>query len=388
MPAHRAAPPPQDQLLQNTIDLLDQLIAHPTVAPAPNRALVDLLANRLSDAGARVDILGDDHKASLWATLGPDTDGGIVLSGHTDVVPVTDQNWASDPFCLTERDGRLFGRGTCDMKGFVAAATAMAPYFDTTTRPVHFSFTQDEETDCIGVANIMAHLTKQGLRPAMALIGEPTEMRMIEGHKGCCEYVTDFKGAEGHSSAPDLGVNAVEYAVRFSQKLLSLQDDLIARAPQNRFSPPYSTLNIGVVQGGTAFNVIAPKARVEWDLRPINAQDLAFVKSEVAAFETALCTQMQHRDPTAYAQTRPNAELAPLEPRDQNSARDLVAWASGANGADLVAFGTEGGAFQAQGMDVIVCGPGSIDQAHKADEYIQIDQLDACLTLLQRLTHG
>ncbi|MCB2140469.1 MAG: M20/M25/M40 family metallo-hydrolase, partial [Rhodobacteraceae bacterium] len=231
--------------------------------------MIEFLADRLGAAGARVEVHRDPAgtKANLFATIGPERAGGILLSGHSDVVPVADQDWTSDPFEMVERDGRLYGRGTCDMKGFIAAAVAMAPAFAerATGRPVHFAFTHDEEVGCLGAQALAQILRARDTRPSVAIIGEPTLMRVIEGHKGCYEYTTHFTGLEGHGSAPDRGVNAVEYAVRYVARLLELRERLKARAPADSpFDPPWTTINTGALVGGVAHNVIPGKARIDW----------------------------------------------------------------------------------------------------------------------------
>lgn len=225
-------------MLEETRTLLQALIAFPTVSSESNLDITRFLADRLDSLGARTEIWTDETglKANLFATLGPDKEGGIVLSGHTDVVPVADQDWSSDPFDMLERDGRWFGRGTCDMKGFVAATVAMASQYAQLElkRPVHFAFTYDEEIGCFGAQALARTLEHSNIRPALAIVGEPTMMRVIEGHKGCYEYSTHFTGLEGHGSGPDLGVNAVEYASRLVSKLLTLKDELKgARAQQS-----------------------------------------------------------------------------------------------------------------------------------------------------------
>ena len=377
--------------LDDTIGLLNDLIAYPTVSADSNLALIDHLANRLQDAGARIDVFTDPsgQKANLFATLGPETDGGIVLSGHTDVVPVSHQDWSSDPFAMTTHDGAIYGRGTCDMKGFIAAAVALAPKFaqHAIRRPLHFAFTYDEEVGCMGAQALAQSLTDRGIKPGVAIIGEPTSMRVIEGHKGCCEYTTRFEGLAGHGSAPDLGVNAVEYAVRYVARLLELREELKTLAPRgSRFDPPWTTINTGALHGGIAHNVIANHAAVEWEMRPVQAGDATHVRDAMRSYaENTLLPEMQAVWPDATITTEVIGEIEGLIPTDTNEARDIVTELTGANGTDLVAFGTEAGIFQALGMDVVVCGPGSIEQAHKADEFVTTDQLAQCIRMLERL---
>jgi acetylornithine deacetylase len=377
--------------LDSTRELLGKLIGFPTVSADSNVELIAYIANRLEDVGARVDVHldGEGNKANLFASLGPDTDGGILLSGHSDVVPVEDQDWSSDPFEMIERDGRLFGRGACDMKGFIAAAVAMAPHYAKCVkdRPLHFAFTYDEEVGCIGAQHLAERLADHGIRPRVAIIGEPTEMRIIEGHKGCYEYTTHFSGLEGHGSGPERGVNAVEYAVKYVSRLLELKENLRVMAPEgSRFDPPWTTVNIGALQGGVAHNVIASKARVDWEMRPVQKSDAEYVKTSLHGFcENDLLPAMRAVYPEAEIDLEVVGEVDGLIPVDSNEAKAIVAELTGANSADVVPFGTEAGIFQSMGMDVVVCGPGSIEQAHKADEYVSLDQLGKCLDMLERL---
>ena len=377
--------------LQATVDLLDRLIAYPTVSTDSNLELIIDLSGRLQSLGARTHIFGDEtgSKATLFGSLGPDVPGGVLLSGHSDVVPVTDQDWSSDPFQMREADGLLYGRGTCDMKGFIAASVVMAERYAALPlkRPVHFAFTYDEETGCLGAQALIPELARLGIKPDIAIIGEPTEMRVIEGHKGCCEYTTRFEGLEGHGSSPDLGVNAAEYAVRYVSRLMALREDLRARVPAgSRFEPPYTTINIGRVQGGHAHNVIVGKAEVDWEFRPVQTSDFRFVKETMEAFvEQDLLPRMRAVYPQADISTETLGEVVGLEPMPQNAARDLMSGLLGANSAGVVPFGTEAGLFQQFGMDVVVCGPGSIAQAHKPDEFVSLDQLEVCLGMLERL---
>lgn len=378
--------------LEDTLGILQRLIAYPTVSADSNLELIADLANHLDDCGARVELFQDDTgtKANLFASLGPDqSEGGLLLSGHTDVVPVADQDWTTDPFELLERDGRLYGRGTCDMKGFIAAAVAMAREYGQMDlrRPLHFAFTYDEEVGCLGARALVPELQQRGIRPAMAIIGEPTDMRPIEGHEGCCEYTVRFSGLEGHGSAPERGVNAAEYAVRYVTHLMELRADLMQRMPPtSRYQPPWTTINIGAIRGGVAHNVIAGKAEVDWEMRPVQNSDVDFVKGAVAGFiESELLPAMRAVHPEADIETEVIGEVAGLEVLDNNAARDLVMALIGANGADVVPFGTEAGLFQEMGTSVVVCGPGSIEQAHKPDEFVSIEQMESCIAMLEKL---
>ena len=379
-------------MLITTKDILADLIAFPTVSAESNLEMIAYLASRLEDVGADVQLFHDPSgtKANLFATIGPTRDGGIVLSGHSDVVPVADQAWSSDPFKMTEADGRLYGRGSCDMKGFIACSLAMAPRFAERVqdRPLHFAFTYDEEVGCIGAGHLASSLKEIGIRPNVAIIGEPTEMRIIEGHKGCYEYTTTFQGLAGHGSAPDLGVNAVEYAARYVSYLLELKDKLRSMAPlQSAFDPPWTTVNVGALNGGSVHNVIASSAKVDWEMRPVQKSDADFVNQHLHAYcRDVLLPRMLAVYPDASIETEVVGEVEGLVPTLENEARQILSSLSGNNETGLVAFGTEAGIFQNLGMDVVVCGPGSIEQAHKADEFVSIQQLERCLAMLEKLS--
>lgn len=378
-------------MLARTREILEQLVAFPTVSSDSNLELIAFAADLLSDAGATLSLNrdGSGTKANLFATLGPAGDGGIVLSGHTDVVPADPSEWTSDPFTLTERGGRLYGRGTCDMKGFIAAALAMAPRFAEAglSRPLHFALTYDEEIGCFGARALVGEIERAGIRPSVAILGEPTGMGVIEGHKGCYEYTTEFKGLEGHGSQPDKGVNAVEYAARYVSRLLDLGERLKSRAPAgSRFDPPWTTLQVGRMSGGTARNVIAGACSVEWEMRPVRSDDAAFVKSDLGDYvDRELLPAMRALSPACGIVTHVVGEVEGLQVVDESEARDIVCALTGCDRAGVVPFGTEAGLFQSAGISSIICGPGSIAQAHKPDEFIAIGQLAACLEMLDKL---
>ncbi len=379
-------------LLDETIRILDRLIAYPTVSADSNLELIAYTGELLEACGARVRILRDESgsKANLFATLGPDGPGGVVLSGHSDVVPADAAEWTADPFLLHRDADRLYGRGTCDMKGFIAAALAMAPAYARLelARPLHFAFTYDEEVGCLGARHLVEELKRDGLKPSVAIIGEPTEMRVIEGHKGCYEYATSFHGTDGHGSEPDKGVNAIHYAALFINRLMEIGEELKTRsgADTRRYSPPWTTVQVGQIAGGLARNVIARNCCVDWEMRPVRSEDSEMVKRQMKDYcDRVLLPRMRQVSPDADIVTEVIGEVAGLAVLDDNEARDIVTALTGANTCDVVAFGTEAGLFQALGMSVVVCGPGSIAQAHQPDEYLAVDQLASCLTMLKGL---
>ena len=375
-------------MLEKTIAHLGNLIAFPVISGDDNLAIVDYLQDRLEASGAvcwrNCDTSGT--RANLFATLGPLDGRGILLSGHTDVVPVGRQNWTSEPFKMDRRAGQLFGRGTCDMKGFVAVCVALAETISPgdLTRPLHFAFSYDEETGCLGAQNLVRELAARHIRPEITIVGEPTQMRIIDGHKGCYEYAVEFTGLDGHGSAPERGVNAVECAVRYAARLLEMREKLKERAPaESRFDPPSTTLNIGRLRGGVATNVIAGQAHLDWEMRPVQDSDADFVKDALRDYtENDLLPAMRSVYPGANIETSVIGEVVGLDPQEKNAARDLLAELTGNDTANLVAFGTEAGLFQGLSSDVVVCGPGSIAQAHKPDEYIEIAELAKCCEVL------
>ena len=382
--------------LEDTITLLDRLIAFPTVSFQTNLELINEAAGWLEAAGADVRVwhCEDGTRANCLATIGPQdgTDtgkGGIMLSGHSDVVPVTGQNWASEPFAMDRRGERLYGRGTCDMKGFIAAAIAMASDFATLPlkRPVHIALTYDEETGCLGGQQLVRDMAAEGIRPAVCIVGEPTSMRIIEGHKGCYEYTTRFTGLAAHGSLTHQGVNAIEYAARYISRLMDIRGELKNSTPAGqRFEPPYTTLQIGRIEGGVSRNTIAGDCAVEWEMRPVQTEDADHVKTEINRYvEEELLPSMRERAPEAAIETEVIGEVAGLAPASESEARDICTALTGSTETDVVSFGTEAGLYQEMGMSTVVCGPGSIEQAHKPDEYIEIAELGRCLNMLEGL---
>lgn len=382
-------------LLDETVQILSDLIAFPSVSEDSNLELIAYINYRLDQIAARTYLTLDPtgSKANLFATLGPiETDGGIVLSGHTDVVPVEGQDWSTDPFKAEIRDGRLYGRGSCDMKGFLACTLALAPHFMEMDlkRPLHLAFTYDEEVGCLGAQTMLKELAETGPLPTQCIVGEPTRLHRVEGHKGCCEYTTSFIGLEGHGSVPERGVNAIHFASRFVTRLIEISERLRKTAPDtSRFEPKCSTIQVGRMTGGIARNIIAGSCAVEWELRNINKDDYAFAHQQIREFtENELLPEMQAIWPDAGIFTEVIGEVSGLEPMTYSNTSQLLAELTGNDTpAECVSFSTEAGLFQALGMDTIICGPGSIAQAHKPDEFIELEQLSQCLYMLEGLKH-
>ena len=379
-----------DLLYDNSVQILMDLIAFKTISGEDNSSLIDYCDDILKKLGATSFRTYDDEKkrVNLFATLKAKNSNNkkpIILSGHTDVVPVS-KGWSSDPFTATIKGDKLYGRGACDMKGFIACTLAYAPIYSKSNlnRDIHFSFTFDEETACQGAPILIEELKKRDIKDGICIIGEPTNMKIIDAHKGCYEYTTYFKGLAGHSSAPHKGVSAVEYASRYINKLIELREKLKSRAPKDSiFDPPHSTLSIGGVFGGIAHNVIADKCHVNWETRPVVKEDGVFLNQEIDKYANEmLLPEMKKVFPNASIEKDIIGEIVGFDREDKSDACELISSLTGDNSRQVVSFGTEAGLFQEIGISTVVCGPGSIDQAHKIDEFIVLDELKKCLNLL------
>ena len=385
-----------DELYNNSVKILTDLIGFRTVSGEDNSALINYCENYLHNLGATSFKTFDDEKkrVNLFATLKAKNSTNkkpIILSGHTDVVPVS-KGWSTDPFVATIKDDKLFGRGSCDMKGFIACTLAYAPIYskENLDRDIHFSFTFDEETACQGAPILIEELKKRKIKDGICIIGEPTNMKIIDAHKGCYEYTTYFKGLAGHSSAPHKGVSAVEYASRYVNKLIELRTKLKERAPKDSiFDPPHSTLSIGGVFGGIAHNVIADKCHVNWETRPVVKEDGIFLNQEIDKYvNEILLPEMKKVFSNASIEKDIIGEIVGFDRVNKSDACELISNLTGDNSRQVVSFGTEAGLFQEIGISTVVCGPGSIEQAHKIDEFIVLDELKKCLNLLDGIKNN
>ena len=378
-------------LVHNAVGLLGELVSFESVSAHSNLDLIDHIVAYLDGLGIEAVLSHDPTgtRANLFATIGPPVDGGIVLSGHTDVVPVDGQDWQTPPFNLIERDGRLFGRGAADMKGFIACVLAQAPAFAATdlVRPIHIALTFDEEIGSCGAPILIDQVRDLPYRPRIAIVGEPTEMRVIDGHKGGYELTTSITGLEAHASDPNKGVNAIHYAAKFIDHLDRVGRSLAeAPARDTLFEPPYTTISVGAIAGGTARNVIAGHCSFDWELRPIPDDDAPAILAQIDDFAKAeLLPDMRRRSPAAELTTVLEASYPGLKQDSASEAVALIRNLTGINASDVVPFGSDAGHFQAADISTALFGPGSIDQAHKPDEYIEIAQLEACLGFLEKL---
>lgn len=372
-------------------DLLAQLIAFPTVSRDSNLALIAFIRAYLEGLGVRceLDYNAERSKANLFASLGPPLGGGLVLSGHTDVVPVDGQAWTVEPFQLSERDGKLHGRGAADMKGFIACVLAALPRFLARPlhRPLHLAFSYDEEVGCLGVRSLLAELARRPHKPALCLIGEPTELKPVLGHKGKLAMRCQVRGAACHSAYAPQGVNAIEYATRLIGKLGEIGQDLAATERRDRrFDPPFSTVQTGLISGGRALNIVPEHCQFDFEVRHLPADDPQAVVEQLRDYAaTELLPAMQARSPASAIELQPLAAYPGLATDPQGEAAELLALLSGSRDFATVAFGTEGGLFAEAGIATVICGPGSMEQGHRPDEFVSQAQLDGCDAMLARL---
>lgn len=376
---------------RDCIDVLAELVSFDTTSRNSNLDLMEFVRGQLDEIGiaSRMTFNEEGTKANLWATIGPDIEGGIVLSGHTDVVPVDGQDWTSDPFKLDERGGRLFARGTCDMKGFVACCLAHAKHMrDADLKaPIHYAFSYDEEVGCTGVKGLIRDMQDNLPQPLAVIVGEPTSMQIVGAHKGGHSYRTTVYGLDGHSSAPDLGANAIFHAARIINFIESLQDRLKQSSdPSNGFVPHYTTVDLGVIRGGTAHNIIPAQCEFSWGFRNIPGDDTHALAQEVFDFvERQVEPQLKAISDTCRVTHQQRHYLPAMIPDEQSPAETLLRHLTGLNQSGRVSYGTEAAHFQNAGVPGVIFGPGSIKQAHLPDEFIDVTQMEACHEFLHKL---
>jgi acetylornithine deacetylase len=384
--------PTSEALAASAIDMLATLVAFDTTSRGSNLALIEYVETLLRELGIGATRVpnADGSKANLYATLGPQTEGGIVLSGHTDVVPVDGQPWTSDPFTLTERGGRLYGRGTCDMKGFVALALAAAPLFaqpGRLKRPIHLALSYDEEVGCLGAPSMIAEIARHLPKPAAVVVGEPTNMEVVHGHKGITSYVVTVTGHEAHSSLTHLGLSANMIAIRLMHHLSEIAARLEREAdPASPFTPKHATLTIGQINGGTAVNILARECVFLFDLRcPPGVDPMAILAPFLGEAET-IDAEMKARFPHAGIKLVRRSLTPAFAPEPDGEAERIARGLAGDNGPPrVVAYAAEAGQFQEAGFSTVICGPGSIEQAHQPDEYVERAQIERGAAFMLRL---
>jgi len=370
-------------------ELLAKLAAFPTVSDRSNLDLIAFVSDYLRGLGAEPVLApsNDGSKAALHVAFGPKTQGGVLLSAHTDVVPVEGQPWTADPFTLREKDGRLYARGACDMKGFAACALATAPAFLAIGRPIQILLSYDEETTCLGSLDFIRRFGADIPRPDAVIVGEPTQMQVADAHKGVATFRTTVRGVEAHSARPSLGASAISAAAEIVVDIDRLAREGERRpGPDARFDPPWATYHVGTIAGGTARNILARECVIGWEFRGLPGMRATDALAEVETFVAAHALprlRRHHVEPTIT--TVLDVDVPSLAAESGSRAATLALRLARANVTVAVPFATEAGHFQAAGVSTIVCGPGSIEQAHKPDEYVETAQLAECLGFLQRL---
>lgn len=372
-------------------ELLARLVGFATVSRDSNLELIGFIRDYLAGHGVDSELIYNPQrtKANLFASIGPSDRSGVVLSGHTDVVPVDGQAWSVEPFVLNEREGRLYGRGTADMKGFIASVLAAVPGLVRRELriPIHLAFSYDEEVGCLGVRPMLERLQQRPHKPLLCLIGEPTELRPVLGHKGKLAMRCQVRGAACHSAYAPYGVNAIEYAARLIGKLGEIGSQL-ARPEHHdpRFDPPFSTVQTGTIKGGRALNIVPADCEFDFEVRTLPEFDAQAVVDELQRYaQDQLLPQMQAVQADTGIALQPLSAYPGLATAADSEAAELLALLSGSRAFGTVAFGTEGGLFHQAGIPTVVCGPGSMDQGHKPDEFISLEQLHACDAMLLRL---
>ncbi|QJF18065.1 acetylornithine deacetylase [Phytobacter diazotrophicus] len=372
-------------------EMLEQLVAFNTTSRESNLALIEFVGRYLTGLGVDYELIhnAEGSKANLYARLGPPGHGGVMLSGHSDVVPVDGQNWSVPPFALTERDGKLYGRGTADMKGFIACILAAIPHFlaQPLAQPLHLAISYDEEVGCLGVRTLLDALSHRADKPAICLIGEPTELQPVLGHKGKLGVRCEVQGAACHSAYAPQGVNAIEYAAKLIHYLTLIGQRLAAPEHHDgRFDPPFTTVQTGLIQGGRALNIVPADCTFDFEVRTLPQDDAQQVARELESYaQRELLPTMRAVNRDAAIRFYPISSYPGLYTAAQSAAARLVAHLTGSEKFSTVAFGTEGGLFHQSGIPSVICGPGSMAQGHKPDEFITIEQLNACDALLRRL---
>ncbi|EFD5123249.1 acetylornithine deacetylase [Klebsiella pneumoniae] len=371
--------------------LLERLVAFDTTSRESNLALIDFVWHYLTDLGVNCELIHNAgrSKANLYARLGPAGSGGILLSGHSDVVPVDGQNWSVPPFALSERDGKLYGRGTADMKGFIACMLAAVPHFlaQPLAQPLHLAISYDEEVGCLGVRTLLDVLASRPEKPDLCLIGEPTELQPVLGHKGKLAVRCEVQGAACHSAYAPQGVNAIQYAAKLIHRLTAIGEVFAAPERQDtRFDPPFTTVQTGLIQGGRALNIVPAECTFDFEVRTLPQDDAQQVAEELERYaQRELLPQMRAVNSDTEIRFYPLSSYPGLYTAAQSAAAQLLAHLTGSEAFSTVAFGTEGGLFHQAGIPSVICGPGSMAQGHKPDEFITIEQLDACDAMLRRL---
>ena len=375
--------------LDPQLKLIKELIEFPTVSRDSNLELINFISHYLKSYGIESKLIHSDcgNKANLLATIGPNIGGGIVLSGHTDVVPVDGQDWHSDPFRLDQREGRLYGRGTSDMKSFCAIALSLVPEMQGLKQPIHLALSYDEEVGCLGTKSLIKLIKEEIPEPLGVIVGEPTEMRIVTAHKGITHFLTTVTGYEAHSSQQHRGVPAIMYAGRIINWLAERQSkNADLEDKKSGFEPGYTTLHCGLIKGGTAANICARECTFETDIRTMPGESPEDYLEELQDYiKNTLEPEMKSIRQNTSIEISLKANVPGFKASDDDPMVQLVKQITGQNASEVVAYGAESGHFQEAGFSVVMCGPGSIDQAHQPNEFIELSQVEAGKAFLQNI---
>jgi len=380
-------------MLDKALKVLEHLVAFPSISGNPNHDIVDFIKKYIESHGFDVKLSFDEsgERANVFATLGPAVDGGVVLNGHTDVVPVEGQKWSSDPFTLTKRDDRFYGRGSVDMKGFLACVLASITIFKSAKlkKPIHIAFTFDEETGGIGMPVLLNSKGWAGYSPEIVIVGEPTEMNIVTSHKGGDEMRTEITGFEVHSCNPDRGVSAISASMKLIAKIEEIGARLASSPYFNSpFEPPYSTFNVGTIEGGAARNATAGWCNFDWEFRPMPGEGNKAIISEIEEYAyNVLLPSMKAINEKAEIKVITEVSVPPFNDENAEKAASFVSEITGKNSRGVVSFGTDAGYFSNAGFSTVVCGPGTISRAHAPDEYITIGELNQGLSFMKKIAH-
>jgi acetylornithine deacetylase len=377
----------------NSEQILARLIAFDTTSTTSNLQLIDFIRNLLDEQAIASQLVHNDDRsrANLYATIGPDNIGGVMLSGHTDVVPTTGQDWNSDPYQMLSDDQLLIGRGACDMKGFIACVLATLPQIgaESLQTPIHLAFSYDEEIGCVGAKRLVETMAGFEVKPRIGLIGEPTDMAMVLGHKGKVSYRVTVTGLSCHSAYISNGVNAVEYAAELIAFIRAMNARVQQQQLDQSYSVPHSTFHVGNITGGTALNIVPRHCQFEFEIRNLPQQDIETLVHDIKHYANdVLLADMRQRYPDAAIEFD---ELSYYPGLHTDPASTVIAYTRAINPVDRigdnVSFGTEAGLFDDIGINCLVCGPGSIDQAHKPDEFVKREQMAYCDQMIENLVH-
>ncbi len=376
--------------LQLQLEWIARLVRHDTTSRNSNLNLIEDVESYLNELGINSTRVPneDGTKANLYFSVGPAVSGGVVLSGHTDVVPVDGQPWDTDPWEVVEKDDKLYGRGTADMKSFSAIGLSLIPEMLAADmkHPIHFALSYDEEVGLLGAPTMIQEIKDLVPTPAAVIVGEPSDMQVVEGHKGVAVFRTEITGHEAHSSQPHLGTSAIMAAGRLIAKIREMTERRKAAASSTSpFMPPYTTMSVGLIEGGTAANILARRCTFMWDARVVPGDEIKAIREEFDAEAKAVLAEMREIAPECDITTETLADGPPLMPQAENAAAELAHKLTGSNGRYSVAYGAEAGQFQQAGFPTVICGPGSIDQAHQPNEFIKISQVAEGTRFIRKL---